>query len=141
MQLSPHFTLAELTYSQTAAREGIDNTPSAEIIENLKITAELLEQVRAVLKTPLVITSGYRCLILNRKIGSLDSSAHVQGQAADFIAPGYGDPYHVCAAIQSSGMVFDQLIHEFKSWTHIAWSKTQRKQVLTIDSAGTRFGL
>lgn len=143
MKLSEHFTLAELTASDTAARRGIDNTPPAEVLPALRETAALLEQVRALLGAPITITSGYRCLELNRAIGSGDTSAHVRGRAADFTCRGFGTPLEVCRAIEASPIAFDQLIHEFGAWTHIAWAAGAggRRQVLTIDAGGTRLGL
>ena len=141
--LSPHVTLEEMIASQTAARLGIDNMPTDPVIlDNLKKTAELLEQVRTLLGSrPIIISSGYRCLTLNTAIGSQPSSAHVQGQAADFTCPNFGNPHQVCQAIAASNIQFDQLIYEFASWTHIAWAKNPRKQLLTIDSSGTRYGI
>lgn len=132
-----------MTASQTAARLGINNTPTDPVIlANLKKTAEMLEQVRTLLgNRPIIISSGYRCLALNTAIGSQPTSAHVQGQAADFTCPGFGSPYDVCQAIMASNIKFDQLIYEFASWTHIAWSATQRMQLLTIDNSGTRWGI
>jgi zinc D-Ala-D-Ala carboxypeptidase len=143
MMLSPHFELSEFTVSETAVRQGINNTPSAEIIEMLKKTAELMEQVRTLLgNKPIIITSGYRSLALNRAIGSSDTSQHVQGQAADFTCPGFGSPIQVCKAIDSAaGIPYDQLIHEFDSWTHISWATSPRRMALTINNAGTNYGL
>lgn len=141
--LTPHVTLEEMTASQTAARLGIDNVPTDPVIlDNLKKTAEMLEQVRTLLgNRPILISSGYRCLALNTAIGSQPSSAHVQGQAADFTCPGFGTPYQICKAIENSNIQFDQLIYEFSSWVHIAWSNSQRRQLLTIDNNGTRWGI
>jgi len=146
MKLSPHFDLAELTASQTAARLGIDNTPPAEELAALRQTAALLEQVRTLLgEGAITVTSGYRCYALNRAIGSGTTSAHVKGMAADFICPSFGGPRKVCEAIAQSDITFDQLIREFDTgaggWTHIAWSPTPRRMLLTIDGAGTRHGL
>ena len=141
--LTPHVTLEEMTASQTAIRSGINNTPTDPVIlANLKKTAELLEEIRTLLGSrPILISSGYRCLALNTAIGSKSTSAHVQGQAADFTCPGFGTPYQACKAIENSKIQFDQLIYEFASWVHIAWSSSQRRQLLTIDSAGTRWGI
>jgi hypothetical protein len=147
MRLSDHFTLAELTASQTAARLGIDNSPPAGIIDALRETAAMLELVRRHLgNKPITISSGYRCLAVNRAIGSGDSSAHVRGMAADFICPSFGSPLAVCQALTQSDIAYDQLIREFddgaRGWTHIGRSSgLPRRMVLTIDGAGTRHGL
>ena len=140
--LSPHVTLEEMILSQTASRLGIDNTPTPEIISNLTQTANLIEQVRSLLgDLPIIISSGYRSLALNSAVGGVPSSAHTQGMAADILCPNYGNPYSVCKAIEASTIDFDQLIYEFAAWTHIAWAPNNRRQILTIDSNGSRFGI
>lgn len=138
MNLTPHFTLAELTHSQTAAREGLDNTPSAEMVDALRKTAELLERVRALLGKPILVSSGYRSPLVNRAVRGAAHSAHMLGCAADFSCPAFGSPLKICHAIAASDISFDQLIHEYRAWVHIAWAPHPRRQVLTIDGAGTR---
>lgn len=141
MRLSAHFTLAEFTVSQTASRLGIDNTPTPEALENLKLVAQGLEGVRILLGVPIVISSGYRCLALNRAIGSKDSSQHVKGEAVDFEAPGYGSPRNVMDRIIDSGMDFDQCILEYPpdGWVHMSFVRSgSRHQALVIDRDGTR---
>ena len=141
-QLSPHFTLSEMTYSETALRRGIDNTPPPEIVTNLTRLCERLEEVRAMLGHPMIISSGYRCLELNRAIGSSDTSAHVQGLACDFTCPQFGDPKAVCNAIIEHGIKFDQVIWEYASWTHFGLSaNVERQMALTIDNSGTKYGI
>ena len=86
MTLSPHFTLAEMTASDTARREGIANTPSAAHIEALRQLCEqhVLEPVRAHFGRPVRITSGYRSPKLCLAVGSSVRSQHAKGEAADF---------------------------------------------------------
>lgn len=143
MKLSDHFTLAELVASQTAARRGLDNTPSAVTIDALRQTAALLERVRTLLgNRPLIVSSGYRSAAVNQVVGGAATSAHVLGCAADFACPAFGSPLEICRAIAASDIAFDQLIHEFRAWVHIAWAPGgNRRQVLTIDAQGTRAGL
>jgi hypothetical protein len=137
--LSPHFTLAEFTVSDTAARKGIDNDPPSEVMAALKHTAMGLEGVRVRLgMAPIVITSGYRSLALNRAINSKDTSQHVKGQAADFICPRFGSPRQIVDALADSDVPYDQLILEFGRWVHISFSHTPRRQALQIDSKGER---
>lgn len=130
--LSDHFTLDELTRSDTALRLGIDNTqPPFEVLRNLGYLAEVLERVRAQLAAPLIITSGYRCPALNAALGSKPTSAHVLGLAADFIAPGFGSPLEVAQQINESAIRYDQLIHEGR-WVHLSISRAHnRMQRLT----------
>ena len=132
MQLSPNFSLAELVYSETAERSGIDNTPPPEIVENLRRLAQGLESVRVLLGAPLEISSGYRCAALNEAVGGSSASAHVQGLAADFACATFGTPLEVAQAIQRSGLEFDQCILEFGRWVHLSFSDVPRRRLLTI---------
>jgi len=129
--LSEHFTLDELTASQTATCQGIKNTPSTAVVENLRMLAALLEQVRTLLGSHSIhISSGYRSLALNRYIGSNDTSAHVRGYAADFTCAGFGTPIEVAKEIAESNLKFDQLIYE-GTWIHISCDPQNRRQLLT----------
>jgi zinc D-Ala-D-Ala carboxypeptidase len=135
MQLSPHFSLEELTASETAARHGIDNEADSLILVNLERTAHFLERCRIILGHPIVVLSGFRCQALNRLVGGSDTSAHMRGLAADWICPGYGTPLQVCQALERAGLDYDQLIHEFGRWVHTGLSsKPPRHQVRTICS-------
>jgi len=143
MFLSPHFTLEEFTVSQTAARLGIDNTPPPDVIERLKHTALGLEGIRILLGVPILITSGYRCLELNRALGSKDTSQHVLGEAVDFVAPAYGAPTTVMSRVIDVGIDYDQCILEYankkgQGWVHVSFAKTNRRSALVIDDSGTR---
>lgn len=130
MNLSTHFTLAELTASQMAVRRGIDNKPPGDIIKNLEHLALGLEGVRTLLGCPLIINSGYRSPALNTAVGGARDSQHKLGLAADFIAPGFGTPVQVARAIAASGLKFDQLICE-GTWVHVSFTADPRRQVLT----------
>lgn len=132
MQLSEHFSLAEMTASETAARKGIDNTPGPEVLAALKIAAKGMERVRGLLGQPIHVNSGYRSPALNRAIGGSKTSAHCLGYAVDFICPGFGSPLEVCKAINTSLIDFDQLIWEAGEWTHISFEPRLRHQVLTM---------
>lgn len=139
MNLSPHFTLAEFTISETAARAGIDNDPPLELLPALKRTALGLELVRTRLGGMVVqVTSGYRCAALNAAVGGRQDSQHTRGEAADFICPRFGTPTEVATALRDSDVPYDQLIIEFGRWVHISFSAAPRHQALVIDRSGTR---
>jgi zinc D-Ala-D-Ala carboxypeptidase len=142
VRLSPNFTLAELTVSETAARRGIDNTPPPEIIENLKRLAEALQEVRRLLgNKAILVSSGYRSPELNVAVGGSKNSDHCKGLAADFIAPSFGSPDDVIKAVVASDIPYKQVIREFDRWVHFAipeQGEQPRKQALIIDRTGTR---
>lgn len=144
-KLSEHFTLEEFVISQTAARRGIDNTPSPAIIHNLRRTAAAMERVRKLLgDKPIRVSSGYRCPALNAAVGGSESSAHMQGLAADFTCPGFGTVFQVAMAIADSNIEFDQVIHEYGTWVHFGLRLGPGRRKLNSifsDGAGFRTGL
>lgn len=140
--LTPHFTLEELTASETAERNGWDNSPNDQELANLTRLADFLEQVKVVLGgKPIIISSGLRTKKVNDAVGSRDTSQHRIGCAADFRVPGM-TPDQVVKAIIASGIGYDQVIREFDRWTHISVPNSvdtsPRRQALIIDKAGTR---
>lgn len=135
MQMTPHFTLVEFTRSDTAARLGIDNTPDSRALSNLHFLAAKLEEVRAILQAPIIVTSGYRSPALNKAIDGSATSSHLEGLAADFHVPGFGPDQAVAQAIADSALVFDQLIFEQSAhgstWVHVGVGERMRRDVLS----------
>jgi hypothetical protein len=137
--LSPHFTLDELTFSQTAERLGLNNDPGPEVLAALKRTALGLEAVRVRLGgAPILVSSGYRAPAVNAAVGGSPSSQHMRGEAVDFTAPRFGVPRQIVDALADSDVPYDQLILEFGRWVHISFSATPRRHALVIDRSGTR---
>lgn len=135
--MSAHFSIAELTFSQTAVRRGIDNTPSEAVTANLRRLCDTLEQVRALVGKPLSISSGYRSPALNIAVGGAINppSAHVVGLAADINCAGL-TPKALACLIRESGIAFDQLIYE-GTWVHIGLATGPlRGEVLTANFNG-----
>jgi zinc D-Ala-D-Ala carboxypeptidase len=147
MKLSEHFTLRELTVSEWAARNDVDNMPPDMLISTLQELAAKLEEVRVVLGNKRVhVNSGYRSPKVNKAIGGTPTSSHQYGQAADIICPEFGAPMDICKTIIDSGIKFDQLILEYATpdgggWVHLGIGKRMRQQVLTINKHGTFAGL
>ena len=146
MNLSKHFTLAELIASDWAERNLVDNTPPIDLLENLKRLSAKLEEVRTLLGFPIHINSGFRSARVNKAIGGKSTSSHVQGLAADITCPQFGTPEQVCIKISESAIIFDQLIMEFatpdgRGWTHIGIGAKNRQQILTVNRHGTYSGL
>lgn len=132
-KLSPNFSLNEFTFSQTAVRHNIDNTPPSDVLAQLVKTAHGMELIRAYLGNRSIrISSGYRSAVLNRKIGGAikPPSAHTRGEAADFTVAGL-TPREVVTKIAASTIAFDQLILEFDEWVHVGFNDNPRRQVLT----------
>lgn len=133
MNLTPHFTLEELTHSQQAVRARIDNTAVGIALFNLHKIAKLLEDVRELLGNPIQISSGFRCTKLNTLIGGSKTSQHTLGLAVDFICPARGTPKEICQTLLDSGLKFDQMIQE-GTWVHLSLAADDmptRNQVLT----------
>jgi hypothetical protein len=142
VKLTEHFSLEELTFSETAERNGWDNTPNDAELENLKRLAEFLEEVKAALGgRPVMVNSAFRSKQTNDAVGSRDSSQHRIGCAVDFRVPKL-TPDEVVRIIISAGLPYDQVIREFDRWTHVSIPNTPdakpRNQALIIDKQGTR---
>ena len=133
MNLSPHFTLAEMTVTDHRL---LDNSPTQIEISNLQRLAQFLETVKTTLGGKAVmISSAYRSKAVNDAVGSRDTSSHRLGLACDFRVPGMAPDAVVRALLK---LPFDQIIREFDAWTHISISDKPRRQALIIDKAGTR---
>jgi len=130
MNMPPNFTIAELTFSQTATRNGIDNTPDDEALINLAQLAWTLQEIRDGIKSPIIVSSGYRGLALNSAIGGSKTSAHMKGMAADISTPSM-TPLELAQWIAENIAGYDQIIHEFSKWVHLGLSDTPRGQLLT----------
>jgi len=145
MKISPHLNLAELTRSETAKRNGIDNTPTAEHLENFKLLADkVFEPIREHFKTPIFISSGYRSKELNELIKGSPTSQHCKGQAIDIdMDGGNGEVTNrMVFDFIKNKLDFDQLIWEFGTdfnpdWVHVSYVKGKnRKQKLKAVRSG-----
>jgi len=150
--LTPNFTLEELTH--TDHRE-LDNTPTTaekciidgkEVMvnayENLPRLANFLEQLKVILGgKPIMVNSAFRSESVNTAVGSKNTSDHRRGCAADIRVPGM-TPDEVTRAIINSNLPYQQVIREFDRWTHVAIttndSDVPKKSKLIIDKLGTR---
>ena len=134
--LSKNFNLNELTVSEAAERFGYNNTPSEEVISNLKeLCVHVLQPLRELVKVPVVITSGYRSPSVNAVIGGYYHSQHLEGKAADFLIPSltlsesFNEVY--------KNLPFDQLIFEFGRWIHVSYNgNANRRQAMISRKVG-----
>jgi len=139
MNLSLHFTLEELTF--TDHRE-FDNTPNEQELANLKRLSLFLEEVKKLLGgKAIMVNSAFRSAEVNRAVGSTDKSQHRLGCACDFRVPNM-TPDEVVQAIINSDLQYDQCIREFDRWVHVSIPNIEnakpRKMALIIDKQGTR---
>lgn len=140
-KLSDHFSLDEAIISDTAERYGISNEPDKVTVAVMGLSAVGMERVRASLgNKPILISSWYRSLQLNRVLKSKDTSQHVKGEAIDFICPGFGSPLDICKQlIKYKELIrYDQLILEH-TWAHISFAISSGKpkgQVLSLLATG-----
>lgn len=144
IQLSQHFSLAEMIRSDTAARKGMDNTPPANRVVKLRdLCVMVLEPVRQHFGVPIRPSSGYRSPILNTLVGGAPASQHCDGEAVDFEIPGV-DNYDLAAWIQHQ-LVFDQLILECytpgyprSGWVHVSY-RAGRNRAQTFTYTGGHY--
>jgi hypothetical protein len=134
MNISKYFTLEEATFSETAARLGIENTPNPEQLENMKIAAAKLDSLRAYIQEPIIVTSWLRTQRLNAAVpGSSNTSHHTTGFAID-CRSAHRSVLELCKVAEAlyHPTGFDQIIHEYGGWMHISFHPSGRKQTLTI---------
>jgi hypothetical protein len=144
MQLSAHLSLAEVTRSESAKRNGISNEPTPEHLENFKLLANnVFEPIRNHFNIPIHISSGYRSAALNKKIGGAATSQHCSGEAIDIDMDNTSITNKQVFDFIKEHLNFDQLIWEFGTntnpdWVHVSYESTgkQRKQVLRATKQG-----
>lgn len=140
-KLTDHFTLEELTHSDTAIRRGIDNMPPPAILKVLTLSAEKMELARALLGHPITVNSGFRAPLVNKLIGGAKNSGHMSGYAIDFTCPGFGTPKDIVKFLATQPtFVFDQLIQE-GTWVHVSFAPASRREILTahFGKSGTTY--
>ena len=139
MKLSQHFDLSEFTRSESAKREGLDNTPTAEHLQNLRVLCEkVLEPIR--LKYGSInISSGYRGKMLNHFIGGSVNSDHCLGKASDLDQDNSSSDYtnNDIFHFIKDNLKFKQLIAEFPingklGWVHVSYDKDNLKNEVLI---------
>jgi zinc D-Ala-D-Ala carboxypeptidase len=123
-----------MTFSEAAARLGLDNTPGPTVTANLKLVAAFMESIRTLLGgKSIVVHSGYRSVDVNQAVGGVGTSAHCRGLACDFVCPEFGTPGDVALAVLKSDLEYDQLILEY-GWVHVGLAQEGllfRREALT----------
>lgn len=136
MNLSQNFTLRELIHSDTANAYKINNTPSEPVINNLKaLCLNVLQPLRNALGCPIIISSGFRCAELNKRIGGAANSQHLYGQAADLVVP-QKELIEVFKFIEAK-LPYDQLLYEYNKtdrWIHVSYRTDGKNRKQAIDN-------
>jgi hypothetical protein len=120
-----YFTIQELTYSATAKKYNIDNTPNEIQKEHLEELISFMNGVRKAWGGAILVSSGFRCEELNEKVGGAKSSGHKYGWAADLI-PANNKKLQFFEFFKTylEDKAFDELIFETNSkgstWVHFA---------------------
>ena len=136
--MAKYFTLREMTYSDTAKKYGIDNTPSLGVIEHLNELMNFLDPLREVWGSPITVNSGYRCEYLNTKVGGSPTSVHKRGWAVDLsVKKNKMEEFKQFVKDYLKDKKFDQCLIEKNSktgaeWVHIGLysnTRTQRCQM------------
>ena len=135
MNLSPHFTLAELTRTST----GLANEPSPSQVAALtSLCLHVLEPIRALLGVPLRITSGFRGSAVNAAIKGAAGSQHMRGEAADIVPVGI-DVEAAMGLIAAARLPVDQLIvYPRGGFLHVSYAaqRVNRGELLRSAASG-----
>jgi uncharacterized protein YcbK (DUF882 family) len=123
-----NFTISEFLKSETATKYGIDNIPhNNQVLDNiLLLIVNVMQPLRNYVGKPIIITSGYRSIGLNAKVGGVPNSQHLNGQACDFVIQGM-TINEAIKAVKNSGIIFDQCINE-GSWVHISFNINKNRK-------------
>ena len=125
---SDYFTLQEFIKSSTATRLKIDNTPNAEILRNLEYGVQMvLDPLRRIHQQPIIITSGYRCVLLNKAVGGVANSWHTKGNAADIHIQDEVEARAIFNILKTLPSVDTALFEHSRSsqWIHVQWDMTK----------------
>ena len=137
-RLTANFTLAELTKT----RFDLDNTPSPQVVENLRTLAEKVLQPLRDAVGPVNVTSGYRSKLVNQAVNGARNSDHLWGYAADLQSPD-GNHRKLYDWLKANAM-FSQLIYEFGNdtqpqWVHVSYNpKDLKREILRARNVGKR---
>lgn len=129
-----YFTINELTRSTTARLNGIDNTPSQQVINNLTALVDnVLDPLREAWGKPIHVNSGYRCKALNTAVGGVPASQHMLGEAADITAGSREANRQLYSLMRQLKLPVDQAINEYDfRWIHVSYGTRHRRHYFAI---------
>lgn len=126
-----YFSIKELCRSEDAEKHGIDNTPSEEAKINMEnLIVEVLDPCREKYGKPITVNSGYRSRQLNAKVGGVDTSDHLTGEAADITGGSVAENRRIFKTLVENGK-FDQIIWEKGGqWVHVSWRGDDSRHIM-----------
>lgn len=128
MQLTPHFTLEELAYTNTKYKEQ-NITEAQKYPGKMWQLAGFAERVREIIGRPVIINSGFRCVKLNNFLGGVLNSQHIYAEALDIRVSGK-TAKEVFQILAASDLKYDQLILEksgSSQWVHVSIGSKKEK--------------
>lgn len=129
MCMSNYFTVEDLIKSNTARLRQIDNQPSEEIRKELAMTAcklNVISLYTSMKGATIQVTSGYRCEELNKIVGGVKTSLHIQGRAVDFVVSNNKikhDLYESLAKQENRERLRICELKEYKNFIHVGFEK------------------
>lgn len=137
-RISTHISWNEATKSSTAIKFGIDNTPGARELKNMKELAEaIFEPIRNHFGIPIKIEAFFRCRALNNKVSKSQNSQHIFGEAIDLDDDFGGLKNSDIFYFVVKNLEWDQIVWEYgdkenPAWVHISYKKGANRKRITI---------
>jgi zinc D-Ala-D-Ala carboxypeptidase len=145
MNLSKNLSLKEVTRSQTAQRMGLANSPTLEVIDNLRrIARNVFQPLREAVRVPIYVSSGYRGTQLNKAINGSKTSQHCTGHALDIDADVFGQVTNTELFDYIRDYIsFDQLIWEFgdddcPDWVHVSYVSEEENRCRVLRASRSK---
>ena len=133
-----HFTIRELTKSRTAAKLGIDNTPTPEITRRLNaLVDKVLDPLREKFGAPIIVTSGYRSPKVNAATPGASKIRTVSDSREDNMK--------LLRCLLQSGIEFDQVICEYPDangrpdWIHVSYTTRRANRKVKTTCRGGKY--
>ena len=134
--LSVHLSLAQAIKSDTAKKNGLDNTPSAAEKENLKqLGINIYDKIYDKFNGNVRLTSVFRSEAVNKKVGGSSTSQHRFGQALDIQGTNGITNKQIFKYVKDN-LTYHQIIWEYGSknepdWVHVGYKPSGNKKINT----------
>ena len=126
-----YFTVEEISRSEMANKSNIKNIPNRLELHNVEtITIPQMNIIREFLGVPIIVNSGYRCKELNRKVGGVYNSKHLEGLAVDGIPKGLNlrECWNKLRDNKYASLLDQCILYEKRGFIHFGFSKEVPRQ-------------